>query len=79
MAHDHKEIPDKRGEPIRIGDEITPANPDETLTGVVADITQTKKEAKGRGVSDPPQVILEDDKSGEAVPQKPQNVVHANR
>jgi hypothetical protein len=64
MAHDYKEIPDKRGEPIRIGDEITPANPAETVTGVVTDIVQTKKEAKGRGVEDPPQVILEDDKSG---------------
>jgi hypothetical protein len=55
-----KDIIDKKGEPIEIGDEVATKIRGGKRTGVVADIVATKEEADRKGVKNPPKVLFED-------------------
>lgn len=55
-----KDIVDKEGEPIEIGDEVATKMRGGKRTGVVADIVATQEEADRKGVKNPPKVLFED-------------------
>lgn len=73
-----KEIVDKTGEPIEIGDEVATKIRGGKRTGVVADIVATKEEADRKGVKNPPKVLFED-QHGHQVAHNPGTLVHGEQ
>ncbi|CAG7853230.1 SubName: Full=Uncharacterized protein {ECO:0000313/EMBL:CCA72920.1} [Serendipita indica DSM 11827] len=73
----HKAIPDKKGEPIRIDDTVKTANED-SLKGTVKDIVETKEEAQRYGARHP-QVIIQEEQSGETFAKNPREVRSAEQ
>lgn len=55
-----KEIVDKEGEPLEIGDEVSTKIRGGKRTGVVSDIVTTQEEADKKAVKNPPKVLFED-------------------
>lgn len=55
-----KEIVDKEGVPIEIGDEVATRIRGGKRTGVVADMVETKEEADRKAVKNPPKILFED-------------------
>jgi hypothetical protein len=55
-----KEIVDKEGKPIKIGDQVATKMRGGKRTGVVSDIVTTQEEADKKGVKNPPKVLFED-------------------
>ncbi|CAG7853231.1 SubName: Full=Uncharacterized protein {ECO:0000313/EMBL:CCA72921.1} [Serendipita indica DSM 11827] len=70
-----KEIVDKKGEPIEVGDEVSTKIRGGKRTGVVSDIVASKEEAEAKGVKNPPKVLFED-QHGHQVAHNPQTLVH---
>ena len=55
-----KDIIDKRGEPIEVGDIVSTKIRGGKRTGVVSDVVASKDEADEKGVKNPPKILFED-------------------
>jgi len=55
-----REVKDKEGKPIHVGDEVAGKRRGGKQTGEVEEVIATKEEAKKAGVRDPPKVLFTD-------------------